>query len=1159
MAPTAFDLLRSWQRRARQTLYRAPAGQEVDESPGQEAGRPGSEAKPVEPARPKGPFQAGKVGTDARMGLWWIVNDADLLFFTLSGPQWPPCAAYELPVDASLVARCVAPLTGNIPSSPARAPSAVALFADMRLAVFSQEKRIDLPRLTETPLGQAPAFLRSAAAHPAPGAVGVVLVVGTQGGRLFSLFLKQNGKDFEVQAGSLWPCVPEQNQCGLFKRLRRSGADAQRSPFSLEDVPLLAEAVEILPAPPTAGAGALFAVLAWSEERLAFYAHPRSTAAPDLLWSVAVSQLVAGGPSTRLLSVCRAGEEAACSGDESLLLLYTGRDAQLGSNASLLGRLSWTSRASPPELSAQQAVTVGPPPLPQQQLQLNECLAFVTAFGEGAVTAVRTSGSRCVMCMIRVDQQSGSLLSGEQQFVESGIVGLSLLPESGAAGHVQVLTSHGLLKCPTEPDPSSAGEAGTETKSVSSPDSFIQVARELFVTGREDQASSLCARAFSQHGAQAMLAAVDRRTKLLLDETGDQSGTRWAGVSADATSRHLLFDKARDLEAWLRFLDDAGVWTRMGGAPNIVMIQQAAAEACERVAAALRLREFHDQAPEVFASRIHYVLLEDGARDKDPTTEMQDFYSKPGTCERLLGSLAEYPKSLPMGSGAGSEAVLFVASVCAGFLEAALDCRMRIMSKHPTLLPPPESQQLQKYLSCAAPPPSGLGSNWLMSSCMKQALEKIRLVCLEVLPSTPVQGLPLLDAQALRIVDGLQKLSRGTLNAAHTTYGDLHGPQMVQIRRDVLTQLADAEASLAAPGGAPRTLQLAEEFEDFEALVSLTGSSSLSRLDEHMAKSESFRPHAFAQCLRRPQLHPLFFRLLRRFPPSQELLEELMAPYPELRWALDINGLDEASSPHQWKLALQKVKKAARENVVSQKKAVKRDVFVALATIAAAAIGGEDREDSHVADLACLGRLRRLCQRFGGDAQEHQTSADGPPLTVEECLTALCSCAREALVSLSGDGAEGQLLADAARLAHLAERGLAERRADLVQLLPKEPSAASAPISMGAGRRDACVAQALQRLWAEIILADEPLWKQILAEARDDEQRDTLISSTGYCRMLSWKRDSAQPQQQALEGVASLLRSAGLEELCAARPELGPLKPALRLAEARALASLPSA
>ncbi|CAJ1447597.1 unnamed protein product [Effrenium voratum] len=512
-----------------------------------------------------------------------------------------------------------------------------------------------------------------------------------------------------------------------------------------------------------------------------------------------------------------------------------------------------------------------------------------------------------------VSMSPKSLQAGVQQVVDCGIVGLALLPEGVSAGHVQVLTPHGLLSCPQD----MLGEKDKDIKSPASADAFLHAACEFFEAGQEDQATALCGRAFSQLGAQPMLAAVERRTQQLLDGSGTDS-------------RQVLSGKAQAFEQWLRFLHKAGIWIRMGNAPNITAAQQKVAEACERIAACRQMREFQDRAPEVFASAIHNAL--DRGADP-PADEESEYYGSPGSCERLLSSLAEYPRTLPFGSGGAWDAVVFVQGASCAFLEAALDRRSQLLAAYPTALPPPDASQ--RYFANSVRALSGQGSSWLMAPSVQRALEDIRVLSLEVLPVR--QRLPLLDAQALRVVEGLQQLCRSSLRAAHASFGDLHGAEMAKLRPEILNHLADAEASLLenAKLGQRRTLLLAEEFEDTEIFVRLAADADLPRLDEQMSKSEPFRQHAFAQCLKQPRLHPLFFRLIRAFPPSKEVLEELMLPYPELRWTLELNGVREAPRG-QWSTALRAVREIASKNSDRGGKSTAK-AMKALAAIAARA------------------------------------------------------------------------------------------------------------------------------------------------------------------------------------------------------------------------------
>lgn len=879
--------------------------------------------------RPRGPFPADAVGIDARQGLWWLVQDSDLLFFPFPGEPSSPLGAYALP-DAKLQAACVAPLTGAVykGSSSIRKPTLAVVFSDWRISVFPNGPRVDLGRPPGIPAEEVPAFVRSAAPHPGHGCVGVVLVVGTQSGLLFSLFLTQEGPggpgSFKVEAGKFWPTVSEHCLYNFFKRVRRfrTGADVSQDRHMQEETPFLAQKIETVSA---SSSSSLFATLAWNQEQLAYYTHPRWVGAADLVWTVSLAQLVAGDPSTKLLSVCYGGKNEGC--DDSILVLYRGKDTA-GSEASLLARLAWPARTAPVQSSCQQGEVVGPPSPVNGP-------GFVVAFGDIVVSAIKVEGGdRFAICMTGLAGQR--LQAGVSQIVDYGILGLSLLPEGISGGHMQVLTPHGLLSCPQ--DMTAVGkETGGQLPSTA--DAFIQMAYGLFDAGQEEQAVSISVRAFSQVGAQPMLLAVEQRTRKLLD--ADTSPKRTAREPLDI--RQMLITKARSLEHWLQFLQKVGIWIRMGSAPNITSAQQNVVEACERAAAAMRLVEYHDTASDVFASAIHNAL--DQGMVQEAEDEKRSFFNCLSGCERLLGSLAEYPRTLPFGSGGAWDAVIFVQSVVSAFLDAALEKRSQILASYPMALPVPEPQMSRRYFGskrCSRVPPwSGVGSGWLMSVSVQRALEDLRVVSLEVLPTVPRRHLPLLDAQAIRVVQGLQQLCRGILLAAYASFSDLHCTAMAKIRKEVLSHLADAEACLVekatVSGQQLRTLQFAEEFEDLELFIKLAANADVKRLDEQMAASEKFRPHAFVYCLQQPRLHPLFFRLLRLFPPSSEALEELLSPYPELRWTLELSGLAEASKS-RWPVAAHSVKQMAEKAAANERlDATRRKVMAAVASIAAAA------------------------------------------------------------------------------------------------------------------------------------------------------------------------------------------------------------------------------
>jgi len=228
-----------------------------------------------------------------------------------------------------------------------------------------------------------------------------------------------------------------------------------------------------------------------------------------------------------------------------------------------------------------------------------------------------------------------------------------------------------------------------------------------------------------------------------------------------------------------------------------------------------------------------------------------------------------------------------------------------------------------------------------MSSSIQRALEDIRTLSLEVLP-VPKQRLPLLDAQALRVIEGLQQLCRSSLRAAHASFVDIHANPMAKFREAVLKDMAYAEASLHENAKIlkHRTLALSEEFEDVEVFVRLSALIDLPRLDSMMLRSEAFRRRVFEQCLAEEQLHPLFFRMVGCFPPTKSLLEELLQPYPELRWTLELNALTEVFNTGQWPAALHTVKEIAikaMERADTTKDQNRTKSLKALAAIATAA------------------------------------------------------------------------------------------------------------------------------------------------------------------------------------------------------------------------------
>merc|ERR1711971_281520 len=139
---------------------------------------------------------------------------------------------------------------------------------------------------------------------------------------------------------------------------------------------------------------------------------------------------------------------------------------------------------------------------------------------------------------------------------------------------------------------------------------------------------------------------------------------------------------------------------------------------------------------------------------------------------------------------------------------------------------------------------------------------------------------------------------------------------------------------------------------------------------------------------------------------------------------------------------------------------------------------------------------------------------DEPPASAEKCLIGLAACVRAALAELCKEGCEGSFLEDAAMLVSIVERR---------------------------SMRGVDVEKHLQRLWAEVALADETKWQAIADGAyRSDE----LVAETGLYRIfLAWWRPHITPQA----GSHSLPYSANIDKLCGAYKQLEPLAPALRL------------
>jgi len=642
---SAFDLLRGTQRRARQAPSSTALNVAIGVAPHTgSTGAPGDELLAADIGRAaagdiafQGPLRPGTSAADERVGLWWAIRDKRVFYFPLAGPQGAPCAVHSLPKDVAVTsARCVVVLIGSVPSAPANMdhhgsaglipptatprdePCSVVVCADFSVVVFSHGEPQHLPCPAGAPLGQAPAFAVSTA--PPPGSAGIVLVVGTSAGRLLTLFLQKVGERFGVEVGALWPTTRSDSGLrSLLKRVRKTlgAGQVEVAAASWGDCRTEVQAVSTTPTravemmPPSVGTCALFAALALGEEELAFYLHPRCTSAPELVWVATLSELLGPGAVTkpRLLAATRCREEP-----EGLLLLYASEGAapaqqpagkQLVTCAdgksggiTCLARLEWhASGREPPRLAQHHGGPVAIAQSPEASWLSNRFalvggeLSFMTTSRSVAVVAACLWDGKFVLST--VSSTPAGLEVADVQLVDTNIMGLALVSEGASVCRISVITPHGLLDCtpPKEPGAGTLQVGHDEDEDMGAPGlgahQPLRAAHELYLVGQEDQAAAAVARACARFGANDVLLAVESRSRALMDAV-EMSGPRWREVDEAVATRHLLFDKARDLHQWLEFLSKCGVWTRLGNSPHAIFVRKAACEACERVAAASR-------------------------------------------------------------------------------------------------------------------------------------------------------------------------------------------------------------------------------------------------------------------------------------------------------------------------------------------------------------------------------------------------------------------------------------------------------------------------------------------------------------------------------------------------------------------------------------------
>lgn len=1081
MAASAFDLLRSAQRKSRPQppTHLGGVNSSADTTEGSDLLSRADQSLC--------PLHASQVNVDERTGTWWAVVGSSIHIFPLCGRQWPPLSVHHLPRDASVTSRCVVQLSRPGLSSHGIRESGLsvaAVLTDLRLAVFS-ERSVDVVRPTGAPLVQVPVFAKVVGPHPSCGVAGVVMVVGTQSGRLFSLFVEQRDQLVAV-AGPLWPTT-SQGKAGWLMRHVRSWGPGTTAEDSNECPPV--HSVESLP--PPQGSDALFVALAVTSESLALYAHSKNSTGADLLWILPCAQLLPG-QDHRLLAARFWGELS-----EGLLLLYEGRGGSSHSACTSLAHVSWVAQGVPQRehITEQRgnvvSVVVGPVPR-----TAGGTGHFISVSRHLFVSCVCEGNRRHVLNTVWHTRQGLEITSCRR--LEADVLGVTLHGDA-RGDHVVMLTPYGLLDSPHE----ASAENHVDVPTFTSVQEGLRAAQDSCSVGREDRAKIVVAKLFEKYAPGEVLNGIRERTLDIMSGS-DASGKKWQGVEPDVITRHLLFDKERDLQQWLGFLVDAGVWTRLGGVTGEVAVRQLTAEACERVSVAVRLLDIGAREPVVLSRTTPEV----------------------STCERIISSLVDYPRSLQLGSTDVVTAVVLVNNIVTAFLNVALERRAQIISRFPRLLPLGECTRL---LQSSAP--LGLGSGWLVSPEILRSLSDLRHV------NVTVCNGPTIGAQALEIVESMRLLCRATVEAACSTCGDLQAAPMSELRHSVLTDLARAELTL--PGGPQHAMLLAEEFEDLELLVEMSASRDKARLDGLMAKSEQFRQFALGHFLRFRKLQPLFFQTIQNYNIPSATVEELLAPYPELRWVLEVRGLTAQSPEAEWQVKGDRVRQWASSAAQKERHSiVKRDAFAALAKIAgfAAATGVTDAVD----DVACLGRLQKIIMRFHSNGTpavpSKRPSPSVLPESAEDTAEQLSACVGRALVHCRAELCERQFLDDVACLIRMVEKRFAERGVDFASLLQSVS---------GVHARDAFVLNSLQLLWVEVVMVDDEIWRKLLMETNEAE-RDALVSITGFFKMLAWNRDS--------EAIQSLPRSAELMALCRSCESLRCLAPALRVAEASARA-----
>jgi len=1177
---TAFELLRG--SRPAQQVSSSSASWKFESEAGAGAGAAGGAGARGGEWSFQDSFTERGVVADRRSRFSWALRGQQkVLYWSLVQPSGPPAFTHVLPEELHVPsALCVAVL----PQSEGglhRAPSTVALGNDFQVALFPGSESCTCLRLEGAPVGVWPSYLAAGATETSRA----WLVVGLSNGRLLTLLIASNNGSMKAEASAPWPTTRSSGSNPLktiWSKVRGLGGAAASAAAEGEATSAPASrSVQILPAPP--GSGARFLALSLSDSAAALYAQPESesASAASLLWVASTASLIeadAGRSDCRLLSL----QPNKLSDPTSLLLLcsiHTESTEGAGGEVEVsVTRLPWSRKALteiPMKSGAGPSVRAQMPPGTSFRDDASKSnLAFLAPCGENAAYLAARAGDQEYHLKAVDLSQPGLALVGEK-VLRSAVLGLVALPSSTgdveSATGVAALTPHGLFECP----PVDGVVLGTAARDLSylqglSIEEALFRASSHFLAHRQEDSRVAVSWIFDTYDAGDVLAGVKLCTEKLLDADGMQDN-RYLGVQAEVMTRHMLYDKSEDLEKWLSFLSACGTWAHLGGRAETTALQQYLVEALERVAATIQLRELDDvvhtavfqelisKIPDqgTSASTTSAVARSAASSSSGALSLRQRYYSQVSACERILSSVAEYTAN-QTGTAENLQVNLFSNKTIASFLEAALDRRAQVMSKFPGLLPTAPRPSTGPCLASSLPYPRALGSEWLVAEGVTEALEALWKKTIEGVPASATTGepLPLLQVQCAAVLDVAFRTARAWVMCVYASTADLQHERLVKLRAKLISSLASVEVASGVPEGAPRALQLALEFEDVEAIVALAGKYDVERLDKLLQSSQSFRKRALDFCIRQPQLRPLFFRAVRHLNLPKTEIAELVEKYPLVAWTLEVHSLGQSATHEDWLRVLGSISaKAAAAATEETENLVKRDALAALEALAkrAAAPPGAGAKAPPTTDVACLGRLQRLCRRYSRVSadtnmedmenmqddleQLEEMDLEEAPVPPEVLLQVLTQCIKPALLGLHRVGAEGRFLSDLVHLVRLVEGELMQAHVDVSNTVKSLMQGEA--LAVAASQKESspeAVVLSLQTLWKEVIVAEKGDWLEVLRMPESPE-RERYLSSLSFWRMAAWSRDD--------QGCAP--RSMDLDALCQTFKCLQPLRPALRL------------